>query len=126
MSQQVGAIGELLAAGKIRHWGLSNETAYGVVMMCETAKRLGVAPPISIQNDFSPFLRLFAGETAEACAPRNCNLGLLAYGVLAGGALSGASDCALRRAVLRCAVRSVAAAGSTPLPLWYLRPQENI
>ena len=40
-----------------RHWGLSNETSYGVAQMCEAAKRLGVPPPISIQNDFAPVYR---------------------------------------------------------------------
>eukprot|EP00879_Flechtneria_rotunda_P027271 GHRR01029207.1.p1 GENE.GHRR01029207.1~~GHRR01029207.1.p1 ORF type:complete len:107 (+),score=20.67 GHRR01029207.1:356-676(+) len=47
----------------------------GVAQFCETAKRLGVHPPVSIQNDFSPFLRTFEGDLAEACAPRNYNIG---------------------------------------------------
>ena len=47
------AMTDLIKAGRIRYWGLSNETAYGVTMMCETAKRLGVPLPITIQNDFS-------------------------------------------------------------------------
>ena len=51
--EQVEGMGELLASGKIKAWGLSNETAYGVTMFCETAKRLGVALPCCIQNDFS-------------------------------------------------------------------------
>jgi hypothetical protein len=42
-----------------------------------------------LQNDFSPFLRVFEGELAEACAPSNYNIGLLSYGVLLGGTLSG-------------------------------------
>ena len=49
----VQAVGELIKAGKIRYWGLSNETAYGVTMMCETAKRLGVPLPITMENDYS-------------------------------------------------------------------------
>jgi aryl-alcohol dehydrogenase-like predicted oxidoreductase len=55
-----------------------------VCQFCETAKRLGVPLPVSIQNDFSPVLRVFEGDLAEACAPSNYNIGLLAYGVLAG------------------------------------------
>ncbi|KAF6257801.1 aldo/keto reductase [Scenedesmus sp. NREL 46B-D3] len=89
IEEQVAAMGELIKAGKIKHWGLSNETTFGVCQFCETAKRLGVPLPVSIQNDFSPVLRVFEGELAEACAPSNYNIGLLAYGVLAGGALSG-------------------------------------
>ena len=47
---QVLAVGELIKAGKVRHWGLSNESAHGVTMFCEAAKRLGVPLPITIQN----------------------------------------------------------------------------
>eukprot|EP00428_Durinskia_dybowskii_P042775 CAMPEP_0170278338 /NCGR_PEP_ID=MMETSP0116_2-20130129/39174_1 /TAXON_ID=400756 /ORGANISM="Durinskia baltica, Strain CSIRO CS-38" /LENGTH=46 /DNA_ID= /DNA_START= /DNA_END= /DNA_ORIENTATION= len=46
-------MGELIKAGKIKHWGLSNETSYGVCAFCDTADRLGVPRPVSIQNDFS-------------------------------------------------------------------------
>lgn len=31
--------------------GLSNETAYGVCKFNEVSKRLGVKPPVAIQND---------------------------------------------------------------------------
>ncbi|KAL6762411.1 aldo/keto reductase [Haematococcus lacustris] len=88
MEEQVATIGELIKEGKIRYWGLSNETTFGVCRMVEIAKRLGVPPPISIQNDFSLCYRYFEGELAEACAPCNHNIGLLAWGVLAGGALT--------------------------------------
>eukprot|EP00775_Hariotina_reticulata_P014612 gene14612-14744_t len=52
-----------------------NETTFGVCQFAEAAKRLGVAPPVSIQNDFSPFLRTFEGDLAEACALSNYNIG---------------------------------------------------
>lgn len=87
IDEQVSAMGELINSGKIKHWGLSNETAYGVCTFVEAAKRLNVPPPVSIQNDYSLVTRQFDGETAEAC--RHHNIGLLAYGVLAGGFLSG-------------------------------------
>ncbi|KXZ51028.1 hypothetical protein GPECTOR_14g268 [Gonium pectorale] len=86
---QVRVMGALIKEGKIRHWGLSNETSYGACQMCEAAKRLGVPPPVSIQNDFAPVYRHFEEELAETCAPSAYNVGLLAYGVLAGGTLSG-------------------------------------
>mmetsp|Transcript_22255 Transcript_22255/g.38204 ORF Transcript_22255/g.38204 Transcript_22255/m.38204 type:complete len:361 (+) Transcript_22255:103-1185(+) len=87
--ESVRAMGELIKAGKVRHWGLSNETTYGVCMMCDAAKRLGVPLPVSIQNDHSLVYRPFESELAEACAPSHFNIGLLAYGPLAGGSLSG-------------------------------------
>ena len=70
-------------------WGLSNETTYGVCQFCETAKRLGVPLPVSIQNDYSMCERAFEQELAEACAPHHYNIGLLPYGILAGGTLTG-------------------------------------
>ncbi|KAL4521402.1 hypothetical protein Ndes2437B_g08008 [Nannochloris sp. 'desiccata'] len=85
--EQVQAIGDLIKAGKVRHWGVSNETPYGVVMMTETAKKLGVPLPVTIQNDFSLLDRRFEGHLAEACY-HSGNVGLLVYGGLAGGTLS--------------------------------------
>ena len=87
--EQVEAVNELIGEGKIREWGLSNETSYGVCCFAETAKRLGLKPPVSIQNDFSLLDRSFEPELAETCAPRHHNLGLLVYGALAGGTLAG-------------------------------------
>eukprot|EP00916_Digyalum_oweni_P016727 GHVL01027415.1.p1 GENE.GHVL01027415.1~~GHVL01027415.1.p1 ORF type:complete len:164 (-),score=14.93 GHVL01027415.1:99-590(-) len=57
--------------------------------MVEAAKSLGMPGPITIQNDFSLMDRRFEGELEETCAPSHCNLSLLPYGVLAGGALTG-------------------------------------
>lgn len=85
----VKCMGELLEEGVIKHWGVSNETSYGVCQWVASARRLGVRPPISIQNDFSLLDRRFEGELAETCSSLNCNLGLLAYGALNGGALTG-------------------------------------
>lgn len=89
IDEQVAAIGELIKSGKVKAWGLSNETTLGVCQFGEACKRLGVPPPCSIQNDFSLCFRFFEEELAEACSPRNYNLGLLSYGSLCGGALSG-------------------------------------
>ncbi|GAB4816568.1 hypothetical protein N2152v2_003614 [Parachlorella kessleri] len=86
--EQVQAVGELIKEGKVRHWGLSNETPFGVAKMCETAARLGVAGPVTIQNDFSLLDRRFEGHLAEACAPHHYNIRLLPYGPLAGGTLT--------------------------------------
>lgn len=84
--EQVEAVGELIKAGKVRHWGVSNETAYGVTKFAEVAARLGVPPPVTIQNDFSLLDRRFEGMLAEACYYNK--VGLLVYGGLAGGTLS--------------------------------------
>jgi aryl-alcohol dehydrogenase-like predicted oxidoreductase len=89
IEESVQAIGELIKSGKIRHWGLSNETPFGLCKFAEAAKKLGVPPPVSVQNDYSLLDREFDGGNAEACHPKNLNIGLIAYGCLAGGGLSG-------------------------------------
>lgn len=87
--EQVAAMDELIQEGKIRHYGLSNETAWGVAQFDAVARARGYARPISIQNSYSLLYRDFEGHLAEACAPSNANLPLLAYSPLAGGALTG-------------------------------------
>lgn len=80
---------DLIQAGKIRTWGLSNETSFGLCQYEQACRLGGYAKPISIQNDFSLMNRTFEPELAETCAPRNLHMHLLVYGALAGGALSG-------------------------------------
>jgi aryl-alcohol dehydrogenase-like predicted oxidoreductase len=79
----------LLDAGKIRHWGISNETTFGLCQLCMECDRLGVPRPVTIQNEYHLMNRAFDYELAEACAPWNYNIGLLPWSPLAGGALSG-------------------------------------
>eukprot|EP00803_Ostreobium_quekettii_P006168 evm.model.scf_786.7 EVM.evm.TU.scf_786.7 scf_786:50237-51847(+) len=87
--EQAAAMGELIREGKIRHWGLSNETTFGVMEHCRAADAVGVERPISIQNSYSLLDRNFETELAEACSPRNMNIGLLPWCAAAAGALSG-------------------------------------
>ena len=42
---------ELVEAGKIRHWGLSNETPYGVCEFISVCKQHGLPPPVSVQKE---------------------------------------------------------------------------
>jgi aryl-alcohol dehydrogenase-like predicted oxidoreductase len=88
IEETLGALAELLAAGKIRAYGLSNETTYGVCRWCTAADAAGVARPATIQNNFSLLNRSFEGHMAEACAPSNYNVGLIPWSVLCGGILS--------------------------------------
>ena len=90
--EQVGTLQALISEGKVRAWGLSNETTYGVCRFHDTAVKLGAPVPVSLQNDFSLTDRSFEPELAEACAPRNLNIGFLVYGALCGGTLTGKYD----------------------------------
>ncbi|CAG9466732.1 unnamed protein product [Pedinophyceae sp. YPF-701] len=87
--EQAEAMGKLVREGKIRHWGLSNETSFGVMRHCQAADAVGAPRPVSVQNQFSLVYRTYETEMAETCAPHNCDVGLLPWSVLAGGALTG-------------------------------------
>ncbi|MEL6979683.1 MAG: aldo/keto reductase [Pseudomonadota bacterium] len=87
MEDMLGAAADLIAAGKIRSFGLSNETAWGVGQWIETAERAGLPRVASIQNEYSLLHRSFdldLGETAH-----HEGVGLLAYSPLAAGLLTG-------------------------------------
>ncbi len=75
---------------QVRHVGVSNETSYGVMRFIQAAEQSGLPRIASIQNVYSLLSRVqFDTDLAEVCAPRQCNVGLMAYSPLAGGALSG-------------------------------------
>ena len=80
---------KLLDDGKIRAYGLSNETTFGVCEFVRLADEIGMPRPASIQNSFCLLNRAFEWELAEACSPLNYNIGLLPWSILAGGALTG-------------------------------------
>ena len=80
---------DMIRKGKIRHWGLSNETSYGTTMICMAADRLNCPRPISIQNSFSLVDRRFETELAEVCTERHLGIPLLPWSPGAGGILSG-------------------------------------
>lgn len=82
-------IKKLLDTGKIRAYGLSNESTYGVCQFVRYADEIGMPRPVSIQNSFCLLNRSFEHELAEACSPRNYNIGLLPWSILAGGVLTG-------------------------------------
>ena len=74
--ETVGAMKTLIDAGKIKFWGLSNETTFGVCELVKAADAVGCPRPVSIQNQFSLLYRPFEGELAEACAPSHYNITL--------------------------------------------------
>ncbi|CAK9011460.1 unnamed protein product [Durusdinium trenchii] len=89
IEETAAALKDLMQEGKIKAYGVSNETTFGVCEWTRAAQKLDMPPPASIQNACSLVVRLFEYELAEACATSNFNVGLLAYSILAGGLLSG-------------------------------------
>lgn len=78
---------ELLESGKIKHWGLSNETPWGIMKFIQLCDQYGIPRPISTQNSFSLMNRLFEYGVSEVAQFEN--IGLMAYSPLAFGVLTG-------------------------------------
>ena len=87
MREQVEGMARLIDAGKIRCWGLSNETAWGVCEARRIARELSVPGPVTVQNSCSLVSRAVEGDLAEAVFREG--LAVLAYSPLAGGLLTG-------------------------------------
>ena len=87
MADVLGAIAEAHKAGKIRAFGLSNESAWGTARWIDTAARLGAPRVVTIQNEYSLLNRLFDTDLAELAV--NEDVTLLAYSPRAAGLLSG-------------------------------------
>ena len=73
--------------GNIRHIGVSNETAYGVMKFVAEAERRGLPRIASIQNAYNLVNRTFEYGLAEIALREQ--VGLLAYSPLAQGYLTG-------------------------------------
>jgi aryl-alcohol dehydrogenase-like predicted oxidoreductase len=87
MTDILGTAQELVAAGKLRHFGLSNETAWGTAQWLALAEA-GHGPRVqSIQNEYSLLCRGFDTDLAELSVHED--VPLLAYSPLAAGLLTG-------------------------------------
>ncbi|MCH8544347.1 MAG: NADP(H)-dependent aldo-keto reductase [Alcanivorax sp.] len=87
IAETLDALNGLVKAGKIRHYGLSNESAWGTMQYVMEAERQGAPRPVSIQNPYSLLNRSFEVGLAEIAHRED--IGLLAYSPLAFGMLTG-------------------------------------
>ena len=62
---------EKIKEGTIKHWGLSNETPWGVMRLLHLADVHGLPRPVSIQNPYSLLSRSFEVGLAEVCLREN-------------------------------------------------------
>lgn len=87
ISETLGAISDLVTAGKIRAIGLSNETPWGLNQYLTLAETKGLPRVVSIQNSYSLLNRVYEGGLSEYSYREN--IGLLPYSPLSMGSLSG-------------------------------------
>lgn len=87
LQEALSALAGFIEAGKIRHWGLSNETPWGVMTVLRLTDALGLPRPVSVQNAYSLLNRTWESGLAEIGFRER--ISLLAYSPLGFGHLSG-------------------------------------
>jgi aryl-alcohol dehydrogenase-like predicted oxidoreductase len=87
IEETLGVLADLVAAGKIRAIGVSNETPWGTMRFIELARREAWPRIVSIQNPYNLLNRTYEIGLAEISDRED--VGLLAYSPLAFGVLSG-------------------------------------
>jgi len=80
-------LAELIQAGKIRHIGLSNETAWATCKWLELSEKHNLPRIASVQNEYSLLCRHFEPDLSEIALQEDC--GLLAWSPLTRGMISG-------------------------------------
>lgn len=81
------ALQAAIKAGKIKHFGLSNETPWGIQRYLKLADKHGLPKPVSIQNEFSLLMQKDWPYTLEMC--HHEEVAYLPWSPLATGALTG-------------------------------------
>ena len=75
------------AEGKVRHFGVSNETPWGLMRYLTCARTMRGPGPISVQNQYNMLDRRHEDVLAEVCYRERVSL--IAYSPLGGGLLTG-------------------------------------
>lgn len=87
MEDVLGELQRQVAAGKIRHVGLSNESAWGTAQWLSVAQETGGPRMEVVQNEYSLLCRLYDTDMAELS--HNEAMTCLAFSPLAAGYLTG-------------------------------------
>jgi len=85
--ESVRAIGRLVAAGKVVHWGVSTGSAADLVDLARTADALGVPRPVACQPPYSLLDRAIERELLPTA--RRLGVGSVVFSPLAQGVLTG-------------------------------------
>jgi len=87
MEEAVATMGQLIASGKVRYFGVSNFRAWRIAKMVELCRAMGLPQPIACQPPYNAMSRQIEVEVLPACA--HYGVGVVAYSPLARGVLSG-------------------------------------
>ncbi len=83
----LGALQIEVDKGRIRAFGMSNDSAWGLTQWVNAAERVGGPRVATVQNEYSLMCRLADTDVAEACC--NEDIGMLSFSPLAVGLLTG-------------------------------------
>ncbi|MEH6646309.1 aldo/keto reductase [Sulfitobacter sp.] len=87
MEDCLGALQREVDRGRIRAFGMSNESAWGLTQWANAAERVGGPRVATVQNEYSLMCRLADTDVAETCY--NEDIGMLSFSPLATGLLTG-------------------------------------
>ncbi len=87
MADVLGAMEKVIASGKVRAFGLSNESCWGTTKWIDVAAQMGGPRVASVQNEYSLMCRLYDTDMAEMAV--NEDVTLLSFSPLAAGLLTG-------------------------------------
>jgi len=90
LEETILAIADLIRAGKIRHFGVSNFRSWRVAEICNICDRLGIGRPVVSQPYYNAMNRMPEVEHLPACG--HYGIGVVPYSPLARGVLSGKYD----------------------------------
>ena len=87
IAETVGAVGDLIHAGKIRYFGISNYRGWRIAELIRWCERLGVPPPVVCQPYYNLLNRTPEVEILPACD--HYGIGVAPYSPVARGVLTG-------------------------------------
>ena len=87
IEETVHALADMVRAGKMRHFGLSNFMSWRVAEFCRLADEAGIDRPVASQPLYNAMNRMVEVEHLPACA--HFGLGVFSYSPLARGVLTG-------------------------------------
>ena len=87
IAETVGAIGDLIRAGKIRYFGVSNFRGWRIAEIVRLCDRIGMPRPVVCQPYYNLLNRMPEVEILPACD--HYGIGVAAYSPIARGVLSG-------------------------------------
>ncbi|MGE5087612.1 MAG: aldo/keto reductase [Candidatus Levyibacteriota bacterium] len=87
LAETIAAIGDLMRAGKIRYFGVSNYRGWRIAEIMRLCERLSVPPPVVCQPYYNLLNRMPEVEILPACD--HYGIGVASYSPIARGVLTG-------------------------------------